>query len=555
MQQSPYRALSESFWFPCLLAFLLRTPSFFVNHYNVDEITNFIFSKFILDGRLSSQWLLGNTYYLTYGFYIVISRIFGSYNLVALHMAHAVWVSLTTFFIYWAGRELNQKNKGGFWAATFYAVFSVAFLSKDFHAALAESLSLLPAAMSLFCFLRAMRTKEKAAFVLAGFCVGLSALFKAPSGIMVLPMILVALVIEGSWLVIISCIACGLILALAFPFAFIEDPVAGFFMAIKNITNVKEGYIRAYDNIGFAYLFAKLALRSFLLALAAFPLWFMAFGAVRKFFLKKAEIIYLVMTFLCLFVVTTLGKRVFFHYFVFLLPTLALLASVSMISKLKEGVPNLLLKGFALYTFISVAGFSADGLFQFSLKNEISQKVIDEVIQTTKPSDRIYVWGLAPQIYFYSKREAASTQIWADKLAGFSPGSPAMEYMRATGKTLTLPDSIIQDLRLGDHQGELRQAPKALAHSLNEKELLTIAEILDSISPENWKKLISDFFVRPPVLFLDTSGANHRNFGTYPVSRYELLQKFLYDNHYVRRKTVEGIDFYYLSPSALDRKP
>lgn len=550
---------------------VLRTPSLFVPYYNIDELTNGIFANFILEGRMTVGDFLGNTYIATHYLYALIFKIFGQYNLFAVHGIHMIWVGLTAVALYFSGYRATGKLAGGLSAGLAYGIFSISAYSKDFQSALSESFSLLPAVLASAFFFGGFdetksETQKRWNFFLTGLFIGFSALFKAPAGIMIVAVVFALVFGFEKSLRYLLLSFLGLFLALALPFVFAADSLSALSIAIDKFFVIKKNYIQAYDSLPFIYWFTKYVIRTLLISLAVFPLWFLSFLYLKENFIFNSEIpvkkriftFFIFVWLVCDWFVVALGKRVFFHYFVFMFPPLCLLTGMAISSlplKAEQFLKFSLKKGH--YGFVALLGlgsvltFLSDGFFRWSLKpNDFPQ--VTEVIQSqTDPGETIYVWGLVPQLYFFSQRMPASTMIWADLLAGFSTGSPAMEYMRSSGKNLSLSQSVIYDLQSNpgfpsdknSKNGE--NLAKERVSSLPEKELLSIQEILEYIEVPQWKKLFEDFFNNPPKLFLDTSPTGVRGFSQYPVEKYDLLKKFLQDN-YTLHSVVDGIVIYRL---------
>lgn len=537
------------------IAFLLRVPSFFVKYYNIDELTNCLFAQFVLDGQMTFADFLGRNHVATFYLYAFVLKWAGSYNLTAIHAVHAIWVGLTAVVLYFAGVRLTTKKVGGIIASLLYAFFSIAFFSKDYQAAISESFSLLPATMAALLFLKWL-DQEKDIFIFwSGFFIGFSFLFKAPSGILLLPLALGLFLSSRRWFPLLFLNGFGFFVAVFIPFLLAGNFLESFHLAHEHLFRTQEMYIRAYDHLSFGYWFSKYLVRTFLVLMAALPLWYFAFLTLKQnFFSDEQEqkkiriaIFFLFLWLVCDWLVVALGKRVFFHYFVFLFPSLCLLAAPSILALNEMGKHWSLSfrhKVLWLVSVLSFLTFFSDGIFRWSLKQKEFPKAIEVIRNQTSVHDSIYIWGLIPQLYFFSERKPASTMIWADTLAGFSPGSAAMEYMRVTGKNLTIGQSLQQDLA---PLPEMNRDPNHVVGkgSLWEKELLTFSEILERISHPLWKKLFEDFAKKPPTLILDTAPTGVRGFSHYPLEKFDLLKKFVDDN-YDRIGIVDGIIFYRL---------
>ncbi len=543
------------------VAFLLRLPSLFVPYYNNDEITNFIFGRFILGGEFELSDFLGNTYILTHYLYAGLIALSGAENLFFVHLVHAFWVGATALALFAAGRSLTGGMRGAAAAGLCYAIFSTTFFAKDFHAALAESFSLLPASLAAWAFFAALRKPAQIGRLsfLAGVGIGVSALFKAPSGAVIFALWISLLGLPRKVAVRAFLLSgVGLALALSTPFVVTGEPVAAFLTGLQKVRSIKVGYIDAYNYLSFAYLLSKYAIRTALVAFTALPLWFFSARTLRYFFVRSpaqspAERRALFFLFLWVGValaVVPLGKRLFFHYYVFFLPPLSLLAALSL-SRIPS--PRAALRRFkgreaygllSIMTLLSALIFMSDAVFRWTLDKPDASPIVSVIKEESRPSDRIYVWGSWPELYFASGREPASTMIWADTLAGLSMGSPAMEYMRARGESLNLRESILKDLKpSSQEQANFSPLSKTRLYSIGEEELLSMREILERVDSARWQTLFEDFFRHPPVLFLDTSPSDVHYFSCCPIEKYGLLKKFI-DDHYSYLTTVDRVMVY-----------
>src|SRR3990167_8538279 len=523
-------------YFLFLCSFLIRTPTFNFHFLNIDELTNGIFASFILDHQLNLKDFLGNTYLLTHYLYVLVYFIFGKNNLLAIHVMNALWNASTSLVLYFCGKKLTNSHRGGLFAGYYHAFFSIAF----------------------FFFLGFIKNKSSKSLFFSGLFIGVSCLFKSPSGIIIVPLILAIIFYSEKPLGHSLIALLGLILTLSVPYLIQGD----FYHSIKDgfyqIRGINKGYIQAYSEIPFTYWLIKYLIRTLLIFMAMLPVTYLAFRSVKIYFKDRISIpnyesiahIYLFLWLLSMWFVVTLGKRIFYHYFIFIIPPLCLMAAITIGAK-KISVKNIL-KSKTLFLvhlvgLASIIAFFSDGVLRWSVSHQTFPAAINYIKTYSKPHQPIFVWGLLPQIYYLSSRKPASTMIWADSLAGFSPGTPAMEYMRITGKKLTIPEEVLKDLApYKENISKNDPITKNRISFLNENELLTIHEVLSRIDNPLWQKLFSDFFKTPPVIFIDTSTHGARGFSSYPLAHYELLKKFIIDNyHFIG--IYDGLSFYQLN--------
>ncbi|MBX7147476.1 glycosyltransferase family 39 protein [bacterium] len=561
MTNKIYKSLSLTLGSILILHIILSIPSFWVPFYKVDELTNAIYARLIVNHELSLKDFLGSTYFFTHYFYALIFRLIDNNSLIPVHIAHCLWKCGTITGLYLAGSELKDK-KTGLYAALFYTVYNWCFMSKDFHTPSAESLSLLPASFTAYFLFKGLRLSQPYLFFITGIFCGMAALFKAPMGITLVALNLVFIFYHQNRIKSFLLLNIGFILTYLSPTIFYGDVVEGFKIVFATLYDTKTAYM-SYHKDSFIYWGIKFLLRTMLIFASTFGMSFLAVYAIRFLFKNKNKnsqwihVWFLTLWLLFLWYDATLGKRIFFYYFKFMLVPLSLMAALS-ITSLDHITKNttfsfktsrFIKKHLAYFMLIPLIGFSVEGAFNFSTKAVIPfnfTPAIDYIKSTTKPDDKIFVWGYIPQLYFYTNREPASTFFWSDVLAGSSPGSPAMEYIHATGNNLTLSEKLTKDMVPFSFSEE--EAEKIDHHSLSkvsDNDLFTVNELLGRIDNDHWKKVFDDFFKHPPVLFIDTAPLNYRGFGYYPISNYELLKRFIADN-YVYDSTVSGMPIYRL---------
>ena len=185
------------------------------------------------------------------------------------------------------------------------------------------------------------------------------------------------------------------------------------------------------------------------------------------------------------------GLRFFGHYYMQLVPPLALLAS------------GALARGSALWAkravaFALVVGclFSATGYFFKPGTPEPNYESVSKYLATTtNPDDAIYVWGSVPEIYWASERRPATRFLTQPFLTGNYPGRPP------------------EDANTG------------------------------SDTETAWEYFYEDFKAHPPKYFVDTSPAKVRGAQYYPISDFPRLEHIV-DTQYKYVVTIDDIDVY-----------
>ncbi|MFN8034472.1 MAG: glycosyltransferase family 39 protein [Acidimicrobiia bacterium] len=187
----------------------------------------------------------------------------------------------------------------------------------------------------------------------------------------------------------------------------------------------------------------------------------------------------------------SMGFRFFGHYYLQLLPPLCLLASGPLVKASRRVV-------IAAATLVAVplAWFGAAAVATATADTTSSYHAVASYVDShTRPSDRIFVWGHYPEVYWSSNRMPATRFVTTGFLTGHSGGRP--------------PDQVGQDLAV----------------------------------PGAWQDFLTDMRAHPPALILDTSPANIRNAALYPPESFPQFASYLHQN-YEKVATVDFIDVY-----------
>ncbi len=180
------------------------------------------------------------------------------------------------------------------------------------------------------------------------------------------------------------------------------------------------------------------------------------------------------------------GLRFFGHYYLQLLPPLALLATRPLVHASKRA-----LAAVAVAIAVPVGFFVHQALAAPRSRTElVTQDLVAYVRRTVPPDAPILVWGHLPEVYWESGRPPATRFATTEFLTGQSGGRP----------------------------------PSLLG--------------MQDAAPGAWADFEADLAAHPPALILDLSPANLRN------SRYESLARFPRFGDYVRRhdRVVAVID-------------
>jgi hypothetical protein len=169
------------------------------------------------------------------------------------------------------------------------------------------------------------------------------------------------------------------------------------------------------------------------------------------------------------------GLRFFGHYYIQLVPPLALLAA----GALARGARRWADATMAL-ALVAALGFGAAGFFiRPGVPEPNYESVSRYLASVTNPDDPIFVWGSVPEIYWASGRKPATRFITSPFLTGNYAGRPADEA----------------------NSGADTQAA--------------------------WDDFYRDFTAHPPKYFVDTSPAKVRGAQYYPISKFPRLEKIV----------------------------
>ena len=174
------------------------------------------------------------------------------------------------------------------------------------------------------------------------------------------------------------------------------------------------------------------------------------------------------------------GLRFFGHYYLQLVPPLCLLSAGALSRATRRTA-----KGTVAFAAIAAVAFSAAGYFLHPFGQEPHYQSVSAFLEeTTKPSDRILVWGSVPEIYWASDRRPATRfPTTLTFLANNNPGrSPA------------------------------DAAP-------------------ENSSPQVWEWFFEDLAAHPPTYIVDTSPADIRGAQWTPISRFPRLQSLVNDQY------------------------
>ena len=137
------------------------------------------------------------------------------------------------------------------------------------------------------------------------------------------------------------------------------------------------------------------------------------------------------------------GLRFFGHYYMQLVPPLALLAAGALVRGSRKWATRTVAVAVAAGVMFSAAGY----FYHPGVPEPNYESVSRYLATTTNPDDPIYVWGSVPEIYWASGRRPATRFLTSSFLTGNYPGRPPKdantggdtEGRRGTTSTTTSP--------------------------------------------------------------------------------------------------------------------
>ena len=184
-----------------------------------------------------------------------------------------------------------------------------------------------------------------------------------------------------------------------------------------------------------------------------------------------------------------LGGRFFDHYFPAVIPPLAALAAVAIVSGMHRRWQALIAAGTVIPGLLcAFAAWHFEAAMRvFKDERQPYQEISDYVREHTQPNERVFVWGYFPLIYVGANRLPASRFVGCHYLTGYA----------AVGLGLELPEAVE-----------------------------------DSLGVEGgFDTLLAELSEQRPVLFVDTAPADLHHWRRYPLSRYPRLLTFVQTNY------------------------
>ena len=417
--------------------------------------------------------------------YALTFRLFGQYQMTAVHLVALLTVAVTCGLLFFIARELGG-SRAGLLAALFYGVVTAAG-NPRLLAANTEIFMMAPLVGSVLLMLRRH-------WFWCGMVLVAAGAFRQSAAINVLLVALAILWLEKPnlrWRAF-GVFATGLVAGLAAGAVILSltGSLAGFW---RWTVQVLYGYAATQLSGDVIWWRARDSVVAFVVAMAVMWIAVVAY-AFRWRALTVSE--RLMVAWLVVGMVGSFaGGHLSWHYFIQAMGPLAVLAALAFDRiKVRRSVAAAAALGIVLPAAAWwVFDVTADPLtYDFSGSVPEHQAVAAYIHDHSAPSDRVFVWGVWPALYVESDRLMASR--FPGFLRGFPRGSDAPPNSWDTG-------------------------------------------------PDVWPLLEADLNANPPMLIVDTAAAGWSDFSKYPMSDYPVLGEFVTSRYHMVGE-VDGVVFY-----------
>lgn len=507
---------SYRFWLGLFgLTVFLRFAALYTPFFDVDEAQFAGFAHVLMDGGLPFHDSLDTKSLGIYLFYWACFAVFGKYNMLGVHLMTIVWVFLTAVTLHEVFKMFEKEAQGKL-AALLYTVYSAAYVPK-YIATSINSIMVPFLVLSLLFLIMAERRKNIWLDFLAGLMVGIAFVFKYQAGIQLVVFFLFTMpfwsfrhndisFMQVSWK---RWLQRNLVFGLSFVLPFLVQSLVlvclGVWQDFYEWSVLGSGRYISAGQVTIAF-WQNFFWRFGPYALVTLMLWY----GVGRFVIEKkwqghdgfAFLFFLALVFSLIPV--CLGGRFYPHYFLQILPWLAAVAGLTLYPViLSRAKLRALVMAYTLLVTVVFWLLRADYGWYLNATGDddlfLQRRVGEKIRAMSHPDDKIFVWGFANVIHFYSERRPASRFLWSDWLTGRVPG----------------PD--VGRLQLGESR-------------------ILVSDIA-------WQKLFEDFSTHPPDIFVDTSTAGIHSYEKYPLHQYPQIHRYVLKN-FSRQVSIDGVTVY-----------
>lgn len=528
---------SKVFLFILFIIFFQRGATLFVDFYDVDELTEVIMLNEIVYG--GSPFIDGTPSRPVYSLFVYsILKLFGPGNYFALHFAVIIWIALTAYLLFLTNKEILDE-KAGYLAALIYGIFISGFF--EFNLAVhGEIIYNLFVILAFYFFVLYQKSNKKQYFFLflTGFFAFVSFLTKGQT-LVFIPMYFI-LIISFLFLKKKNLFETSLSV-LFFGFGILTATLA--FFVIANYYDIFESFLTTYiggnltymtvgvQKVDYQAIFSKFIKQYLLVIVSHLPLWlFLIYFVAKKSILKEQK--YLIL--LVFFIFSNMGifmggKRLYFHYFIQLLPSLVLINGISIIyfkEQFRNSKPIFYKTLTSLYIaaifFYAIPSYTIAFFKHYNPKfiynkdytvinnhSVVARRAYKDISSWIKNNsnkeDKILQWGDCIEIYHFANRRPAIRFLWCSAF---------------TDKYYLMKNSK-EDYKFNNNYfNTLKTSPENQKWKLN--------------NPKNIQySIIYDIDRKKPKYIVDTSPSKFRDF-TYPLEDFPILFDYIKLNyHYI----------------------
>ena len=469
-----------------MTVFLAHIPSFFHRLLDGDEA---------IYGTIAALMNMGQPLYGAGGvdnkppgvfwIYSLTFRVFGTYQMTAIHAVGFIAIVATCVLIFFIAREIADA-RAGLLAALFYGLLTAAG-NPRLLASSTEIFMMLPLAASVLLMLRRR-------WFWCGFLLVAAGAFRQSAAINLLLVALGVFWLEPpirrvrAFQFLSAGIIGGLIVGAVL--IALGGSLTGFWRwTIDTLT----GYASTNWTPSLVWIRAKDSVVPFVVDMAVF--WIAAIALATRWRTLSTQVRLMVVWLVVAMVGSFAGGHLSWHYFIQAMGPLAVLAGVGFETfQLRRLAAAAAVIGIAIPVVAWWAfDIEADPLtYDFSPPVPQHQAVAAYIDAHTSPSDRVFIWGDWPAVYVESDR------IMSSRFPGFLRG-----FARGSG----LPPNNWDT------------------------------------APDVWPLLDADLAANPPRLIIDTAAAGWSDFAAYPMSNYPVLAN-IEATHYHQVATVDGVVIY-----------
>ncbi len=477
-----------AFWVgaSAVTVFLAHLPAFLHQLLDGDEaIYGTIASLMNMGGALYGSGGVDNKPPGVFWVYALTFRVFGNYDMTAVHAMGLAAMAATCVLIFLVARHVAGKP-AGLLAALFYGLLTAAG-NPRLLASNTEIFMMLPLTASVLLMLRRRWWWSGVLLVAAG-----AFRQSAAANLLLVAVALFWLEPRAGRLRAAGMFAGGLLAGIAAGVALIA--VTGSLFGFWRWTvETLVGYAAGQWSPNLVWQRARDSVVPFVVDMAV--IWIAALIAAVKWRSASSGVRLMVVWLAVAMAGSLAGGHLSWHYFIQAMGPLAVVAAVGFTT----------LRPRPIVTAAAVAGIAipvvgwwlfdvqADPLtYDFSGRVPQHQAVAAYVGAHTSPSDRVFIWGDWPAVYVEADRNMAS------RFPGFLRG-----FARGSG----LPPNSWDT------------------------------------APDVWPLLQSDLLANPPALIVDTAAPGWSDFESYPMSGYPVLEAIVTE-HYHRVATVDGVVIY-----------